>query len=81
MRQKNKDSTLESDRIVIEADPCSPASSVTIQGRAQTADLYDYGFQISQSRFVTIRGLEFWGSLGDADGRTGPNETFAFPNH
>ena len=63
--KNNTASASEADRIVIEADPQAPPSSVLLGSLSQTCRRGDV-IQIESSKFITIRGLTITDSAGQA---------------
>ena len=61
IRRKNASSGDASDRIVIEADPASPAGSVVLRGSRGRCE-GGYAVDFDRSRYVTLRGLTIAGA-------------------
>ncbi len=63
--KNNTATAMESDRIIIEADPDAAIGSVVVTGATQVCTL-GYAFRLQQSKFITIRGLTITGTGGQA---------------
>jgi hypothetical protein len=63
--KNNTAGAVESDRIVIEADPAASPGSVVISGATQICT-NGFAFRLQQSKFITIRGLAIAGTGGQA---------------
>src|SRR5262245_45839539 len=71
---KNQAAKSEAGRIVVEADPATPAGSVVLHGPLQQC-VQGHAMRVQQSRFITIRGLTITGAggAGIALGGSGQN--------
>lgn len=72
IHNKNSSAATEADRITIEADPTAPIGGVTLHGTVTQCTNGD-AIKLSQSKFITIRGLTITGAGGQAISLQGGN--------